>query len=220
MNTDCPPTESVIFRQGELVLPVLTDARAETIWLNRQQMAALFDRDVKTIGKHIANALREELEMSTVANFATVQQEGTRSVTRQVEYYNLDMIISVGYRVKSVRGMQFRRWANGVLKNYLLKGYALNQQRLSDLSQIVQVMKRVEHHLDSTQILDVVQQYTAALDLLDDYDHGQILLFHMEQEGMDDMRKRVECGGWHNTPAETSSSDEVRMDMNSVLFGK
>lgn len=174
MNTDCPPAESVIFRQGELVLPVLADAQAETVWLNRQQMAALFDRDVKTIGKHIANALREELEMSTVANFATVQQEGTRSVTRQVEYYNLDMIISVGYRVKSARGVQFRRWANGVLKNYLLQGYALNRQRLSDLSQIVQVMKRVEHQLDSAQILDVVQQYTAALDLLDDYDHGRL----------------------------------------------
>lgn len=171
MNTDCPPTESVIFRQGELVLPVLADAKAETVWLNRQQMAALFDRDVKTIGKHITNALREELDISVVANFATTAVDGK---TYQVEYYNLDMIISVGYRVKSVRGMQFRRWANGVLKNYLLKGYALNQQRLSDLSQIVQVMKRVEHHLDSAQILDVVQQYTAALDLLDDYDHGRL----------------------------------------------
>lgn len=113
MDTDCPPTESVIFRQGELVLPVLADAQAETVWLNRQQMAALFDRDVKTIGKHIANALREELDISVVANFATTAADGK---IYQVEYYNPDMIISVGYRVKSARGVQFRRWANGVLK--------------------------------------------------------------------------------------------------------
>ena len=99
----------------------------ETVWLNRQQLSELFNRDVKTIGKHVNNALKEELAgMATVANFATVQKEGDRIVTRQVEYYNLDTVLSVGYRVKSNRGVEFRRWANKVLKEYLLKGHVIN----------------------------------------------------------------------------------------------
>ncbi|MCQ2319201.1 MAG: virulence RhuM family protein [Bacteroidales bacterium] len=101
----------------------------DTVWLNRQQLAVLFDRDVKTIGKHINNALNEELSgFATVANFATVQKEGNRLITRNIEYYNLDMILSVGYRVKSSRGIEFRRWANKVLKDYLLRGYSINQR--------------------------------------------------------------------------------------------
>ena len=109
----------------------------ETVWLNRQQLALLFARDIKTIGKHIKNALMEELtDMATVANFATVQQEGNRTVTRYVEYYNLDMILSVGYRVKSRRGIEFRRWANNVLKEHLLKGYSVNS-RLTELEHTV-----------------------------------------------------------------------------------
>ena len=112
----------------------------ETVWLNRQQMALLFDRDVKTIGKHINNALKEELRgIPTVANFATVQQEGERIVTRDIEYYNMDIILSVGYRVKSQRGTQFRRWANSVLKDYILRGYAVNQR-------IEQLEQRVSEH--------------------------------------------------------------------------
>ena len=99
----------------------------ETVWLNRQQLSELFNRDVKTIGKHINNALKEELAgIATVANFATVQKEGDRTVIRHVEYYNLEMILSVGYRVKSSRGIEFRRWANSVLKEYLLKGHVIN----------------------------------------------------------------------------------------------
>ena len=98
----------------------------ETVWLNRQQIASLFDRDVKTIGKHINNALQEELDgESVVAKFATTAKDGK---TYQVEYYDLDMIMSIGYRVKSKRGIQFRKWANTVLKQYLLRGYAVNQR--------------------------------------------------------------------------------------------
>jgi hypothetical protein len=121
----------------------------ETVWLNRQQLAELFDRDVKTIGKHINNALKEELDgdPSVVANFATVQTEGTRVVSRDIEYYNLDMIISVGYRVKSKRGVEFRRWANSVLKQYLIKGYAVNdkihKQQIGELRQLVQVLGHI-----------------------------------------------------------------------------
>ncbi|MBR4986679.1 MAG: virulence RhuM family protein [Proteobacteria bacterium] len=103
--------ELVLFesKDGAVTLSVQTDR--ETVWLNRGQLAELFGRDVKTIGKHIANALKEELDDSTVAKFATVQEEGERTVERMIEYYNLDMVISVGYRVKSQRGVEFRRWA-------------------------------------------------------------------------------------------------------------
>jgi hypothetical protein len=121
----------LIYENDQQQIEVLLEG--ETVWLNRQQMAMLFGRDVKTIGKHIANVFREgELERAaTVAKFATVQKEGDREVTRQVEYYNLDVIISVGYRVKSLQGTRFRIWATQRLKDYLLKGYAINQRRLA-----------------------------------------------------------------------------------------
>lgn len=123
--------------QGQIILyqpddeSVKMEVRIEdnTVWLNRQQLAELFERDIKTIGKHINNALNEELiGLPTVAKFATVQFEGERQVTRQVEHYNLDMIISVGFRVKSKRGVDFRIWALQVLKDYMLKGYAISNR--------------------------------------------------------------------------------------------
>lgn len=120
---------------GEVRLDVAVDVGKDEIWLNRSQMSLLFDRDVKTIGKYIANALKEELENSpkpTVAKFATVQKEGNREVERQVEYYNLDVIISVGYRVKSQRGVEFRRWATDVLRRYIVEGRAESEKRLID----------------------------------------------------------------------------------------
>ena len=121
--------EIILFENQGVKLEV--NLKDETVWLNRQQLAELFDRDIKTIGKHINNALNEELkDIPTVAKFATVQKEGNRDVTRDIEYYNLDVIISVGYRVKSENGVIFRRWANKILKDYMLKGYAVNQRRL------------------------------------------------------------------------------------------
>ena len=123
--------QTIIYNNGEIELKVSVDS--ETVWLNRQQMAKLFDRDVKTIGKHINNVFKEgELEKnSTVANFATVQNEGGREVIRDIEYYNLDVIISVGYRVKSKRGVQFRQWATKVLKQYIINGYAINAEKIT-----------------------------------------------------------------------------------------
>lgn len=167
--------ELVIFEDDEIKLEVPISAKAETVWLNRQQMATLFNRDIKTIGKHIKNAINEELSgTSTVAKFATVQLEGTRQVERLIEYYNLDVIISVGYRVKSKRGVAFRKWANSVLKEYIIKGYAINQQRLNQLNQVLRIMKRSETALDAKQVLTVVERYNKALDLLDDYDHQKL----------------------------------------------
>lgn len=160
----------------------------ETVWLNRQQMAELFGRDVKTIGKHINNALREELNdgISTVAKFATVQKEGSRLVNREVEYYNLDMIISVGYRVKSRRGVEFRRWANDILKQFLINGYAVNerirQRQIAELRQLVLVIGRTIEQQpvtttdESHALFDVVVDYTYALDTLDNYDYQRLYI--------------------------------------------
>lgn len=132
--------EIIIYQPDELASHIEVRVDEDTVWLNRQQISVLFGRDIKTIGKHINNVFSEgELEKdSTVANFATVQTEGGRSVERLIEYYNLDVIISVGYRVKSKQGTQFRIWANRILKDYLLRGYALNKR-----------MNRIEEHVDS-----------------------------------------------------------------------
>ena len=167
--------EIVIFETEDklITLPVAVDH--ETVWLNRNQMAELFDRDVKTIGKHINNALKEELEdQVVVAKFATTTPHGAiegKTQTHMTEYYNLDVIISVGYRVKSKRGVEFRRWANSVLKQYILKGYAVNDNRIRQLGEVIRIMKRTENELDSRQVLSVIEKYSSALDLLDSYDH-------------------------------------------------
>ena len=130
-NLQSDKENEIIIYQPDSTLSLDVRVENETVWLNRNQIALLFDRDVKTIGKHINNALKEELDgISTIANFATVQIEGNRRVTRNIEYYNLDVILSVGYRVKSKRGIQFRQWANKILKDYLLRGYSVNQRLL------------------------------------------------------------------------------------------
>jgi len=141
---------------GNLKIEVLADAN--TVWLNRQQLALMFGRDIKTIGKHIANALKEELRgVPTVAKFATVQQEGKRTITRQVEYYDIDMILSVGYRVKSPEGIRFRRWANGVLKSRLMR-QAADNKLLKELE------KRLSNH--EFRIADAEQAIRYVLDTL------------------------------------------------------
>ena len=156
---------------GSVELPVMLDPAREDVWLSRTQLATLFGRDVKTIGKHVANALREELagsENRVVAKIATTARDGK---TYQVEHYNLDMVLSVGYRVKSSRGVEFRRWATDVLRRYIVAGHAENERWLEQLGQVTKIMARVPESLQSRQILDIVQSYTGALDLLDDYDH-------------------------------------------------
>ena len=132
----------IIFYQPDEAVRLEVRLENETVWLNRQQLAELFSRDIKTIGKHINNALKEELaNVSVVAKFATTAADGK---TYQMEYYNLDMILSVGYRVKSQRGVEFRRWSNKVLKEYLLKGHSVNQR----LTQLEQRVSRTEEKID------------------------------------------------------------------------
>lgn len=145
-----------MYNDGELELNV--SINQETVWLNRNQLSELFDRDVKTIGKHINNVFKDqELDkLSTVANFATVQKEGGREVSREMEYYNLDVIISVGYRVKSKKGVHFRQWATKILKHYIFNGYAINgekltQQRLSSLENEITTIK--SHIKNNTLVL-------------------------------------------------------------------
>ena len=122
----------VVYNDGELEVKVSLDN--ETVWLNRNQISELFGRDIKTIGKHISNVFKDkELEVySTVAKFATLQNEGGREVKRDIEYYNLDVIISVGYRVKSQKGVKFRQWATTILRNYIQNGYVINGEKITN----------------------------------------------------------------------------------------
>jgi len=138
--------EILLYQAKELSARVEVRVEEDTVWLSRQQIASLFDRDVKTVGKHINNVYSEgELSKdSTVAKFATVQSEGGRQIERQIAYYNLDVIISVGYRVKSKQGTQFRIWANKVLKNHLLKGYTLNQRMNRIEDNVHALLKKVD----------------------------------------------------------------------------
>lgn len=167
--------EIVLFETDDKEIKLSVPIEQETVWLNRNQMAELFDRDVKTIGKHINNALREELaDQKVVAKFATTTRHGAIEGKTQIhmtDFYNLDVVISVGYRVKSKRGVEFRKWANSVLKQYILQGYAVNNNRINQLGEVIRIMKRTENSLDSKQVLTVIEKYNEALELLDSYDH-------------------------------------------------
>lgn len=162
--------EILFFESKDKAVLLTVSSDGSTVWLNRNQLAELFDRDVKTIGKHIKNALNEELAGfdSVVANFATTAADGK---TYHMEYYSLDVITSVGYRVRSSRGIEFRRWANSVLNDYIIKGYAVNNNRIHQLNEVIRIMKRSDEKLDAKQVLSVIERYNTALDLLDSYDH-------------------------------------------------
>ena len=132
--------ELILFETADKEIKLTVPIKNNTVWLNRKQLAELFGRDVKTIGKHINNALKEELDNSVVANFATTASDGK---VYQVEHYNLDMIISIGYRVKSNRGVEFRKWANSVLKQYIIQGYAINEKRLEALQRTINIQTKM-----------------------------------------------------------------------------
>ncbi|MEI3135746.1 MAG: virulence protein RhuM/Fic/DOC family protein [Phocaeicola sp.] len=145
----------------------------DTVWLTQSQMSNLFGVDRTVIVRHIRNIYKsaELYEDATCAKNAQVQEEGGRTVRRTIAYYNLDMIISVGYRVNSKNATQFRIWATSILKQYLIKGYAINDQRLQQLGEVIRIMKRTQNELDAKQVLSVIENYNTALTLLDDYDH-------------------------------------------------
>ena len=166
--------DSLIFyksEDGNIQLNVKLEK--DTVWLTQSQMSNLFGVDRTVIVRHIRNIYKsaELYEDATCAKNAQVQEEGGRTVRRTIPYYNLDMIISVGYRVNSKNATQFRIWATSILKQYLIKGYAINDQRLQQLGEVIRIMKRNQNELDAKQVLSVIDNYNTALTLLDDYDH-------------------------------------------------
>ena len=167
--------EIIIFKNQDVKLEV--NMKDETVWLSLDQMAKLFCRDKSVVSRHIRNAINEELNNSVVANFATTANDDK---TYQVKYYNLDVIISVGYRVKSKNGVIFRKWATKVLKDYMIKGYAVNQKRLEYLEKtvmLIDIASRINTEIQGTEaqeIIKVINNYSKALRLLDDYDYKRL----------------------------------------------
>ncbi len=183
-----PQSPIAIYQSADGSIAAEVRLEGETVWLSQKQMADLFDKNVPNINEHISNIYSEgELEpAATIRKFRIVRQEGSRQVEREIEHYNLDVIISVGYRVKSKQGTQFRIWANRVLKDYLVQGYALNQQRLeaqqekmAELKQAIALSARLIHNkelsnTESQGILAILEKYSHALTVLDDYDHQRL----------------------------------------------
>lgn len=159
--------EIVLFENGELALEVNVSPQLETVWLSSNQMALLYGRDEKTIRKHV-NKIFADGELERESNTQKMRVAG---VTQPVAFYNLDVIISVGYRVNSKQGIAFHKWANSILKEYIIQGYAVNANRMNQLGEVIRIMKRTENSLDAKQVLSVIEKYSLALDLLDDYDH-------------------------------------------------
>lgn len=169
--------EIIIFDNQNIKLEV--NVQDDTVWLTQAQMAKLFDKDRRTITRHIQNIYKdEELEEKQVCSF--FEHTATDGKIYNVQYYNLDMIISVGYRVHSKNGIIFRKWATSVLKDYMLRGYAINQQRLTYLEKtvkLINIANRMDDRLennDAKEVLKVIGEYSKALDLLDDYDHRTV----------------------------------------------
>ena len=165
----------VKFVDNSFEIDVRADINNETVWLTQKEMALLFEVSIDNISLHIKNILKEnELDISTVEESSIVQIEGNRKVNRTIKIYNLDMIISVGYRVKSQRGIIFRKWANKVLKEYLIQGCSINKKRIEVLNKTIEVQNKMlasSLNIDQEALVNVIEKYTKALDLLDDYDH-------------------------------------------------
>ena len=159
--------EIVLFETEDKKITFPVEVKDETVWLSVSQMAQLFDREESNIRRHVLNVFKEnEVDENNNVHFLHVN-----NVKKPVPFYSLDVIISVGYRVKSQRGVEFRRWVNSILKQYILQGYAINQRRIQQLGEVIRIMKRTENELDGKQILSVIERYNNALDLLDAYDH-------------------------------------------------
>ena len=160
--------EIVIFETEDKAVTLCVPFEQETVWLTQEQMSELFDTARSSIAYHIGNIFKEEeLDRNTSVEIF----DRSANASRPPKYYNLDVIISVGYRVKSKRGVEFRKWANSVLKQYILQGYAVNYNRIAQLGEVIKIMKRTQNELDSQQVLNVIQKYSKALELLDSYDH-------------------------------------------------
>ena len=158
--------EIVIFTSEDGQVSLDVQMEDETVWLSQAQMVELFERDQSVLSRHISNSFKEEVDKESNMHFLHIANSD-----KPVAFYSLDVIISVGYRVKSKRGVEFRRWANSVLKQYILQGYAVNNNRINQLGEVIRIMKRTENALDSKQVLTVIEKYNEALEMLDSYDH-------------------------------------------------
>ena len=211
-NSDDSTNQLVVFSDDQLSLEVRVSPKEDTVWLTQAQIAELFEKTPQNITMHIRNIYAdEELDrISTCKDFLHVQKEGGRDIERSIKHYNLDLIISVGYRVKSKRGIAFRKWAGQVLKDYLIKGVVLNRAKLdiSKIHQITKILERTADKLDTHQILDVIGRYSRALMLLDDYDHERI----QKPEGKPSVYKLnySEC---------RKIIDDMSMNESSRIFG-
>ena len=180
----------VIYKDKNNSIQLEVKLDGDMVWLTRQQIATLFGRDYKTISKHINNALKEELaDEVVVAKFENTTQHGAiegKTQTHELEYFNLEMVTSVGYRVKSSRGVQFRKWANKILKDYLVKGYAVNErirkEQIGELRQLVGMLGRTIQNQpllstdETIALFEVVTDYSYALDTLDNYDYERLTI--------------------------------------------
>ena len=199
--------ELSFFTSGDLTLKVPVTPDKETVWLTQDKMSELFDTARSSIAYHISRIFKEgELEKDTSVEFF---DRSMGKASRPPAYYNLDVIISVGYRVKSKRGIEFRKWASKILKDYLIQGYAVNENRLKQLGDVVRLMKRTQDSLDSRQVLSVIESFSSALELLDAYDHqnmtrpkGSEAVYNLSYE---ECRKVI---------------DQMRFNEESDLFGK
>lgn len=167
--------ELVKFTDNNFEINVRADIDNDSVWLTQKEMALLFEVSIDNISLHIKNILKEnELDISSIEESSVVQIEGNRKVNRRIKIYNLDMIISVGYRVKSQRGILFRKWANKILKEYLIQGYSINQKRISALNKTIEIQNKMlasSLNIEQEALVNVIEEYTKALDLLDNYDH-------------------------------------------------
>jgi prophage maintenance system killer protein len=182
LQKDTSKSEIVVYKSDDksVEFQVLLDENEDTVWANQQQIIELFGKSRGNIIEHIQNIYSEsELdENATCRKFRQVQKEGSREVLRHITHYNLDVIISVGYRVKSQRGIEFRKWATKKLKEHLIQGYTLNEKRLKQLQQTIQLVNRASKQISSTDeaqgLMEVLSDYSRALDILDDYDHQKL----------------------------------------------
>ena len=215
--------EIVLFENQDVKLEV--NMKDETVWLSQQQMALLFNSSRTNIIEHINNIYSEEEldKVSTCQSFRQVQKEGKRNIARNIPFYNLDMIISVGYRVKSKNGIVFRKWANKIIKDYLIKGYAVNNKRLEYLEKTIKLLDiagRIDGELSANEaqsIIKVINKYSNALNLLDKYDYKKV----SKPNGTKDNKKITyeECINIINTLRFNNYSDLFALERNNGLKG-
>lgn len=215
--------EIVLFENQDVKLEV--NMKDETVWLSQQQMALLFNSSRTNIIEHINNIYSEEEldKVSTCQNFRQVQKEGKRNIARNIPFYNLDMIISVGYRVKSKNGIVFRKWANKIIKDYLIKGYAVNNKRLEYLEKTIKLLDiagRIDGELSANEaqsIIKVINKYSNALNLLDKYDYKKV----SKPKGTKNNKKITyeECINIINTLRFNNYSDLFALERNNGLKG-